>query len=109
MKTERVHLGEIIKEQLDLVGMNNAELGRRINTSRQNIDKILKKSSIDSEQLFKIGQALNYDFFNHYRVDNKQPVVDNAKKARILIELELDNDEILKLGIKDKVLQILNR
>ena len=109
MKTDRIHLGEIIKEQLELVGMNNAELGRRINTSRQNIDKILKKNSIDSEQLYKIGQAMNYDFFNHYRDDKKQPVVDEPKKARILIELELDNDEILKLGIKDKVLQILNQ
>jgi len=107
MKTQEIHIGELIKKRKEEIGITDAELARRINTTRQNIGRIQSLKSIDSDQLFAISKELDFDFFEYYRIDKKQLNVD--KKAKILIELEIDSDEILKLGIKDKVLQILNR
>lgn len=107
MKTQEVNIGELIKKRKLELGISDAELARRINTTRQNIGHILKLKSIDTDQLLLLSKELQYDFFKHYQNEESKTTLD--KKAKILIELEIDSDEILKLGIKDKVLQILNK
>lgn len=107
MNNETIKIGEKIQEIKDLIGMNNAELAKRLHTSRQNVARILSLDSIDTSQLYKISKILNHDFFQYYQIEPRQQNVD--KKAKILIELELDSDEILKLGIKDRVLEIFNK
>lgn len=58
-----VHLGELIQQQIKAVGMTKAEFGRRIHTSRQNVNTLLRKADISVNQLIKISLVLNYDFF----------------------------------------------
>ena len=53
----------MIEKKLEELGMTKAEFGRRINYSRQNINSLLRKPSIDTAFLFRIGRALNHDFF----------------------------------------------
>lgn len=112
MKTNDIHIGELIKNKMDEIGMTSAELGRRIDTSRQNTARLLKLKSLDSEQLFKIGKALNYNFFKHYSFDNPQQNVDGKvteidSKIKVSIQLDLSREDILKLGLKDRVLNLL--
>jgi len=57
------HLGQAIEQRLNELGMTKAEFGRRINTTRQNVALILKKPSLDTELLWRIGIALKKDFF----------------------------------------------
>ena len=59
----KIHLGNLIAQQLIKVGMTKAEFGRRIGTSRQNVNTILKKQSINTELLIQICIVLDYNFF----------------------------------------------
>jgi hypothetical protein len=61
-----VHVGKLIEWRLDEMGMTKAEFGRRIKTSRQNVNSLLRKPSLDTAYLQKISEALKYDFFRHF-------------------------------------------
>lgn len=109
MKLEEIHIGEEIRKKVQDIGLSDAEFGRRINTSRQNAQSIYERKSVDILLLSKICKALDFDFLSFYKDDKEQKSIDNLpkKKAKVVIELELNDDDILKLGLKDKVLQIL--
>jgi hypothetical protein len=57
------HVGELVARRLDVVGMTKAEFGRRIATSRQNVNSLLRKPTLTVDQLMEISVALQYDFF----------------------------------------------
>ena len=69
-----VHIGEKIKQRAKELRIGTTELGRLINTSKQNIYGIYKRKSTDSEMLRKLSDALDYDFFQYYAIYN----LDNA-------------------------------
>lgn len=60
----KIHLGNLIAQQLIKVGMTKAEFGRRIGTSRQNVNTLLKKQSINTDLLIIICKVLNHNFFD---------------------------------------------
>ena len=60
---EDLHMGQIIEKEINRVGMTKAEFGRRINTSRQNVNTILKKKDISTDLLKAICKVLNRNFF----------------------------------------------
>ena len=62
--TQHPHLGELIEATLKEMGMSKAEFGRRIRTSRQNVSLILKKKTLDSELIWRIGKVFGEDFFH---------------------------------------------
>ncbi|MEM6273537.1 MAG: helix-turn-helix domain-containing protein, partial [Bacteroidota bacterium] len=57
------HLGQLIAARLRELGMSQAEFSRRIHTSRQNVNLILKKETLDSGLLFRISRILQMNFF----------------------------------------------
>lgn len=61
-----IHIGQKIKARAGELRIGPTELGKLINTSKQNIYGIFKRKSIDTELLYKISQVLNYDFFQLY-------------------------------------------
>lgn len=61
-----LHIGKVIRQHLEEVGMTKSEFARRISTSPQNIYGIFKRKSIDSELLRDISRCLNFDFFQYY-------------------------------------------
>jgi len=75
-----VHIGKLIENKLGEIGITKAEFGRRINTSRQNVNTLIKKASLDSRQLLTISKVLNYNFFQHYteQMDPKPPVAEKT-------------------------------
>ena len=43
-------------------------------------------------------------------IEHLQTLLDKQRKAtRVVVELDIDDDEFIKLGLKDKVIQILNK
>lgn len=60
------HIGSFIKKVADQQKKGPTELGREINTSKQNVYGIFKRKSIDTQLLVKLSRALNYDFFMEY-------------------------------------------
>lgn len=61
-----IHIGRLIEERIKEVGMTKAEFGRRISTSRQNVNTLLRKESLDTKLLRKICRVLDYDFFHYF-------------------------------------------
>lgn len=61
-----IHIGNLVNERIKAHGMTKAEFGRRINTSRQNVNTLLRKETLDACLLFQISQILNFNFFSYY-------------------------------------------
>jgi DNA-binding Xre family transcriptional regulator len=61
-----LHIGQKIKEILEIRGITKTELSRRLGMTSTNVHKIFKRETIDTGLLEKIGTELGYDFFVHY-------------------------------------------
>lgn len=100
-----VNIGEEIKRVLESSEMTVTAFAKKINMERTNVYDIFKRSSIDTQLLNKIGQVLNYNFFELYvPLQHSKP-----KTVKILIELEVDPQEVLNLNLKDKILKVLTK
>lgn len=66
MTIERVNIGLSIERKLNELGMSKSEFGRRIGIPQQNVNRILDKTSIDTEKLAAISEALEYNFFQEF-------------------------------------------
>lgn len=103
-----VHIGELIQRRLKDLGMSKTELARRINLRSQSIIPMLKKPSINTAQLEQIGQALNYDFFQHYTTSSSATVSDGSNsrmhtgRAGVSIMINIDDE-----AKQEKVLRLL--
>ncbi|MCR5193404.1 MAG: helix-turn-helix domain-containing protein [Bacteroidales bacterium] len=61
-----IPIGQIIREELRRQGHTNEWLAERINVHPRTVQKIFLKTSIDTQQLLTISQALDIDFFKMY-------------------------------------------
>ena len=66
MRIERVNIGLSIEQKLNELGMSKSEFGRKIGIPQQNVNRILDKTSIDTEKLATISEALGYNFFTEF-------------------------------------------
>jgi len=96
----QVHIGKEIERIYEKSGMKHAEFAKRINTSPRNVYAIFRRAEIKTDQLLKICEVLNFDFFSMYintmtkgRVE--EPLETYAKgKHKVLVTLELDGDPV---------------
>ena len=118
-----VHIGEKIKQRAKELRIGPTELGRLIFTSKQNVGGIYKRKSIDVEALQKISQALNYDFFQYYKVElnagskgasdmanedaNTYKKLDKKSVSKMMNELQKEQAELKSL-IRKKDLEIIS-
>lgn len=77
----KIHIGEKIKQRAKELRIGPTELGRMINTSKQNIYGIFKRESIDTALLEQIGKALKYDFFTLYINPKLSPSKETPQKS----------------------------
>lgn len=61
-----MHIGQLIKQELEEQGRTVVWFARKMSYSRANIYKIFEKPSIDAEVLFRISKLLQHDFFKYY-------------------------------------------
>jgi plasmid maintenance system antidote protein VapI len=92
---EDIHIGKIILSKIKELGINRSELARRINKTRQNIDSIVKRKSIDTQLLMSISNELSHNFLLYYLKENKS-------KSERVFELLEEKISILENCIDDK-------
>ncbi len=63
---EQVNIGEIIRHELRRKRLTASWLATRLCCTRTNIYKIFKRTSIDTELLLRISNAIDTDLFSHY-------------------------------------------
>lgn len=105
-------IGQLIRERLEASNMEVTAFAKAIDKERSNIYDIFKRDSIDTKLLKKIGQVLNYDFFQELLDEStieKLKIDQATKKARVFIEIEISEEEIMKIGFEERVFKILNK
>ena len=82
MSIEKVDIGESIEQKLNELGISKSEFGRKIGIPQQNVNRILSKSSIDTDKLVAISEALDFNFFDCYHSNKSNGVTaDNGGVA----------------------------
>ena len=61
-----IHIGQLIRKELDRQERTPTWLARKINCERPNVYYIFSQPSINTDLLLRISQALNHDFFQYY-------------------------------------------
>ena len=70
---------------------------------------ITRNSDIYFNRLSQIADVLNVPVVDIITYPDKYEKVGSKKNTtKVLVELDVSTDEFLKLGLKDKILQILN-
>lgn len=73
-----IHIGQLIWAQLKADHRSVGWLAREIGCTRNHVYKIFNKSSLDSDLIFRISKAMNFNFFQYYSA-----AVNAAMKARL--------------------------
>ena len=61
-----MHIGKLIKEQVEKQGKTVVWFAEQLSCSRTNIYKIYEKPSLDTSLLMRISSILQYNFFSAY-------------------------------------------
>lgn len=80
MTLQKIHIGEEIKKVFDDSGMKVQSFAEKIFYSRQNVNGIFKRESLDTDLLIKISNALNFDFFKFYRKEDSYSIVEDRQE-----------------------------
>ena len=111
LRIMKVHIGEKIKKRADELKIGTTELGRLINTSKQNVYGIFKRSSIDAELLYEVSKALRFNFFQFY--DTPELAKFESKTSKELDTLRKENEklksELRVVKEKNELLQKINK
>lgn len=102
-------IGQLIKERVNAQNWNVTEFAKLIGVERSNVYNIFQRDSIDTDLLKKIGHVLKYDFFQDLLEPEtiKDIVLRSAISQKVYVELNLTEEEIQKIGIKEKIVELL--
>ena len=93
--------------------VTKAELARRLKVKPQSVDYMLTRKSVDTDTLYNVSRALNYDFALLYSIPKEQINYDTLEQeyrlstAKVLVELELKPEDIAKLNLKKRIADVL--
>lgn len=113
MEKSNIYIGEIIRNVMADNQVTKAELARRLGVRPQSVDYMLTRKSIDTDTLYNVSRALNYDFAMLYSLREGQTNYDvkesvyNVATAKILVELELKPEDLARLNLKKKLSDVL--
>jgi hypothetical protein len=104
-------IGKIIEDRVNALNMDKTEFAKRLQKNRSNAYDIFSRDSISTKLLKKIGQVLEHDFFEDLlEPSTKQKIIVEASMSnKVLVEIELQEDEMMKIGFRDKVFKVLNK
>ena len=113
MKKSNIYIGEVIKPVIAEKQVTKAELARRLGVKPQSVDYLLTRKSIDTDTLYSLSLALDYDFAVLYSIKKEHALATDEESpfkvgnAKISLEIELRPDEMLKLNLKQKIADLL--
>jgi len=106
------NIGKLIEERVKAKeSLSVAKFAKLLGKDRSTTYDIFTRQSIDTELLEKIGQVLEYDFFQELiKPETIQKIVlKNSIANKIYIELDISEKDIEDLGIKDKIVKIMKK
>ena len=113
MEKSNIYIGEVIRSVMADNQNTKAELARRLGVRPQSVDYMLTRKSIDTDTLYNVSRALNYDFALLNSIHKEQINYDTLEQeyrlstAKVLVELELKPEDIAKLNLKKRIADVL--
>lgn len=104
-KTQIAEMAKISRTTLDNA-LNGADI--KIST----IESLAKVLGVSPSIFFGGDSTVDEENLNMYEREIKrlQTLLDNQRKStKVVVELDVTQDEFIKMGLKDKVIQILNK
>jgi len=100
---QNIHIGSAIKKVLIEKSVSIEEFSHKINKDRTTVYNIFERKTIDTDLLFKISNALDYDFIhNIYYQDNN-----NTQPSKIIVVIEVEENELEKLNLPEKNIRLV--
>jgi len=87
MKKSNIYIGEVIKQVIAEKQVTKAELARRLGVKPQSVDYLLTRKSIDTDTLYSLSLALDYDFAVLYSI-KKDMLLLRTKSLRLKWEMQ---------------------
>lgn len=106
-------IGEMIKNVMAEKQVTKAELARRLGVRPQSVEYLLKRKSIDTDTMYNVSVALEHDFSQLYSLKKDQTFFDKIdfykapQKAKVVIEIELEEGDLQKLDLSKKMKELL--
>ena len=94
-----IMVGQRISEKLKEIGMTKAELSRALNMNQSNLNKLLKKDSIETSKLVVISRVMKYNFFKEF-CRSFEYVVEQLSNEEFYIT-EVNVGELVEKRIKE--------
>ena len=105
--------------------LNKVQIAEMANISRTTLDNALSGADIKISTIENLAKVLGVSasiFFGGEKTTNEsdinmyeqeiqrlQSLLDNQKKStKVVVELDVTQDEFIKMGLKDKVIQVLS-
>ena len=95
-----VHIGKEIEKVYQESGMKLSEFAKRINTSSRNIYSIFARKEIKTDQLQKISEVLDFDFFTLFQTEKPVTIAEESPEtygkpgSKVTVTVELDGDPV---------------
>ena len=110
MKKERGNILENIEEIRKRKGLTQASLAEKIGMKQAGFGLIeTGERKLQYDVLLQIAVALEMDIIDIITHPEFYTNQEKSSTTRVVVELDVSNDEFIKLGLKDKVLQILDK
>lgn len=104
-----IGMGDIIKQEFEKTGWTVSQFAQKIRRDRTIVYHIFKRKVFDTDLLYDISMAFNTDLFSYYsrileknneiiRLKKEKPFEKKTtSKRKVLIEIEVNEDEYLAL------------
>lgn len=121
---------KLINELVSASKMNKVQLAENCNVSRTTLDNLLSGADVKVSTVESLAKALGVtpgslfdenvenvatsrdEIIEAYKkeIDRLTSLLDKKRKStKVIVELDVDDDEFIKMGLKEKVIQILNK
>lgn len=113
MQKSNIYIGEIVKNIMIEKQVTKAELARRLDIKPQSVDYLLTRKSIDTDTLYNLSTALDYDFAMLYSIKKEQTNCDKTNcdyklaNAKVTVEIELNREDLVKLNLEKRIASLL--
>jgi hypothetical protein len=88
MAKYKIHIGKLIKDELDKSPISVVDFAKSINLTRNGAYKVFDKETIDTGQLQTISKVLNHNFFSYYEDLILKAAKENKIENKIFVKSE---------------------
>lgn len=95
MNIPKPHIGQLVERWIIELGMTKAEFGRRMNTSRQNVNTMLRKDNWTVDLIADASRVLGENFFLVFLpegVEQEDGKIRIRRGLRVWVEMDRKED-----------------